>query len=169
MVVEPSLSPAGPTTWNWLPKRLHPRHFWLWSFIQNNFSRSTNVRISLQALMAMHYKILWWRWALVSPDAVAPSHMIGVSASVNLSLHHAVQKFSSGTGSPRWCRKKGHKTVLVVVYITVFKWQRKCNTACAQMRLTFPVHPSKVLTIKSFRATVNLISNKKTEKPNTNQ
>jgi len=42
----------------------------------------------------------WWRWALVSPDAVAPSRMVSVSASVNLSLHHKVQKFSSGTGSP---------------------------------------------------------------------
>jgi len=30
-----------------------------------------------------------------------------VSASVDLPLHHKVQKFSSGTGSPRWSRKKG--------------------------------------------------------------
>jgi len=29
-----------------------------------------------------------------------------VSASVNLPLHHKVQKFSSGTGSPGWSRKK---------------------------------------------------------------
>jgi len=28
-------------------------------------------------------------------------------------LHHEVQKFSSGTGSPRWSRKKGRKTVVV--------------------------------------------------------
>jgi len=28
----------------------------------------------------------WWRWALVSPDGVAPSRMVGVSASVNLPL-----------------------------------------------------------------------------------
>jgi len=34
----------------------------------------------------------WWRWALVSPDGVAPSQMVGVSASVNLLLHHKVQK-----------------------------------------------------------------------------
>jgi len=40
----------------------------------------------------------WWRWALVSPDEVAPSQMVSVSASVNLPLHHKVQKFSSGTG-----------------------------------------------------------------------
>jgi len=47
-----------------------------------------------------------WRWALVSPDGVAPSRMVGVSASVNVPLHHKVQKFSSGTGSPGWSRKK---------------------------------------------------------------
>jgi len=40
-----------------------------------------------------------WRWALVSLDGVAPSRMVGVSASVNLPLHHKVQKLSSGTGS----------------------------------------------------------------------
>ena len=38
-----------------------------------------------------------------------------MSASVNLPLHHKAQKFSSGTGSPGWSRKKGHKTVAVVV------------------------------------------------------
>jgi len=36
------------------------------------------------------------------------------SASVNLPLHHKVQKFSSGTGSPGSSRKKGRKTVVVV-------------------------------------------------------
>ena len=56
----------------------------------------------------------WWRWALLSPDGVAPSRMVGVSASVNLPLHHKVQKFSSGTGSPGWSRKKGRKTVVCV-------------------------------------------------------
>ena len=55
----------------------------------------------------------WWRWALVSPDGVVPSRMVGVSASVNLPLHHKVQKFSSGTGSPGWSRKKGRKMVVV--------------------------------------------------------
>ena len=37
-----------------------------------------------------------------------------MSASVNLPLHHKVQKFSSGTGSPGWSQKKGHKTVVCV-------------------------------------------------------
>jgi len=32
----------------------------------------------------------WWRLALVSPDGVAPSRMVDVSASVNLPLHHKV-------------------------------------------------------------------------------
>jgi len=44
---------------------------------------------------------------------VAPSWMVSVSASVNLPLHHKVQEFSSGTGSPGWSRKKGRKTVVV--------------------------------------------------------
>jgi len=56
----------------------------------------------------------WWRRALVSPDGVAPSRMLDVSASVNLPLHHKVQKFSSGTGSPGWSRKKGRKMVVCV-------------------------------------------------------
>jgi len=40
--------------------------------------------------------------------------MVGVSASFDLPLHHKVQKFSSGTGSPRWSQKKGRKMVVVV-------------------------------------------------------
>jgi len=59
----------------------------------------------------------WWRWALLSPDGVAPRRMVGVSASVNLPLHHKVQRFSSGTDSPGWSRKKGHETVVVVVVL----------------------------------------------------
>jgi len=65
----------------------------------------------------------WWRWTLVSPDGVAPSRMVCVSVSVNLPLHHKVQKFFSGTGSPGWSRKKGRKTVVVwcgVMYVMVF-------------------------------------------------
>ena len=55
----------------------------------------------------------WWRWALVSPDGVAPSWTVIVSASVNLPLHHKVQQFSSGTGSPRWSQKKVCETIVV--------------------------------------------------------
>ena len=68
----------------------------------------------------------WW-WALVSPDGVAPSRLVNVSASVNLPLHHKVQKFFSGTGSPGWSRKKGRygKTVVVVV-VMVTVGTRSC-------------------------------------------
>jgi len=66
-----------------------------------------------------------WRWALATPDGVAPSRMFDVSASVNLPLHRKVQqfqKFSSGTGSPWWSRKKGRKMVVVlVVWIRTLK------------------------------------------------
>jgi len=56
--------------------------------------------------------------------------MVGVSASVNLPLHNEVQKFSSGTGSPGWSRRKGRKMVVCVcVYhqkvIFWFKWRNK--------------------------------------------
>ena len=56
---------------------------------------------------------------VVSPDGVAPSRMVSMSASVNLPLHLKVQKFSSGTGSPGWSRKKGHKTVVCVVWWSI--------------------------------------------------
>jgi len=46
-----------------------------------------------------------------------PSQMVSVSAAVNLPLHHKVQKFSSGSGSPGWCRKKGRKAVVVCVTV----------------------------------------------------
>jgi len=46
-------------------------------------------------------------WLVRNLDGVAPSWMVSVSASVDLPLHHNVQKFSYGTGSPRWSRKKG--------------------------------------------------------------
>jgi len=72
----------------------------------------------------------WWRWALVGPDGVAPSRMVSVFASVNLSLHHKVQSFSSGTGSPGWSRRKGRKTavcVCVCVYLLDFNGAREDN------------------------------------------
>jgi len=52
---------------------------------------------------------------VVGPDGVAPSRTVSVSASVNLPLHHKVQKFYSGTGSLGWSWKKGRKTVVVWV------------------------------------------------------
>jgi len=56
--------------------------------------------------------------------------MVGVSASVNLLLHHKVKKFSFGTGSPRWSRKKGRK--MVVVW-----WGGKLNKVVAFSGQTF--------------------------------
>jgi len=70
-----------------------------------------------------------------------------VSASVNLPLHHKVQTFSSGTGSPGWSRKEGRKTVVVWWwYVCIFSGlhfdysllmhpmqslQDYCNSLCA--------------------------------------
>ena len=57
---------------------------------------------------------------MVSPDGVALSRInVCVSASVNLPLHHKVQKFSSGIGLPGWSRKKGRKTVVWCGVVTV--------------------------------------------------
>jgi len=50
---------------------------------------------------------------MLSPVGVAPSQMVDVSASVDLPLHHKNQRFSSGTGSPGWYRKKDRKMVVV--------------------------------------------------------
>jgi len=77
----------------------------------------------------------WWRWALVSLDGVAPSRMVSVSASVNLPLHHKVQKLSSGTVSPGWSRKKGRKTVVCVcVMKTVMQTDKKINSQSPAQR-----------------------------------
>jgi len=70
----------------------------------------------------------WWRWALVSPAGVASSWMVSVSVSVNLPLHHKVQKFSSGTGSPGWCQKKDHKTVCGVQCLIIKTLMEKLQT-----------------------------------------
>ena len=61
----------------------------------------------------------WWRWTLVSPDEVARSQMVCVSASVNLLLHHKVQKFSSGTG-PGGPGKRAVKWLCVCVRACYF-------------------------------------------------
>ena len=46
---------------------------------------------------------------MLTPYRVAPSRMVGVSVSVNLPLHHKVQKFFYGTGSPGDPRKRAIK------------------------------------------------------------
>jgi len=68
----------------------------------------------------------WWRWALIGLDAVE-------SGSVNLPLHHKVQKFSSGTGTTEWSRKKavkngcGTKSVVVVLYCDCVRLTCSCD------------------------------------------
>jgi len=52
--------------------------------------------------------------SLISTDRVAPSQMVGVSASVIFPCTIEDQKISSGTDSPGWSSKKGHKTVVCV-------------------------------------------------------
>ena len=53
--------------------------------------------------------------------------MVSVSASVNLPLHHKVQKFCSGTGSPGWSRKKGRKMVVMVVWLSLVLMLENCR------------------------------------------
>jgi len=88
-------------------------HFWwpLARWLKHTYGNNTAARTILQPLYMSTRG--WWRWALLSPDGVALSWMVDVSASVNLPLRYKVQKFSSGTGSAGWSRKKGHKTVVV--------------------------------------------------------
>jgi len=63
--------------------------------------------------------------SLISPDGVAPSQMVGVSASVIFPCTIKVQKkISSGTGSPRWSWEKGQKMAVCmcldnVAWVTV--------------------------------------------------
>ena len=78
---------------------------------------------------------------MLSLDGVAPSRMVGVSASVNLPLHHEVHKFSSGTSSPGWSRKKGRKTAVVVAGAVVsevdcpmFRLFHRCDACSSQPR-----------------------------------
>jgi len=77
----------------------------------------------------------WWRWALVSSDGLAPTRMISMSASVNLPLHHKVQKFSSGTGSPGWSLKKGFKTVCVCMCVCVIEGRTEKGARLALYRV----------------------------------
>ena len=104
----------------------------------------------------------WWRWALVSPDGVAPSRMVGVTASVNLHLHHKVQKFSSGTGSPGWSRKKGRKTVVCV-----------CVCACGQFftlsRSRVRLSPLKISLTKTARMNNNTAADQFSNTPRKRQ
>jgi len=92
---------------------------------------------------------------MVSPDGVAPSRMVGVSASVNLPLHHKVQKFSFGTGSPGWSLKKGRKTVVCILNQTqerqISLSQTTILSLCtAQLTLSVSSSASSTLLPESF-------------------
>jgi len=52
----------------------------------------------------------YFRWS-------GPSRMVSVSASVNLPLHHKVRSSLLALAHPGWSRKKGRKTVVVVVVV----------------------------------------------------
>jgi len=97
----------------------------------------------------------WWRWTLLSPDGVAPSQM---SASVNLPLHHKVQKFSSGTGSPGWSRKKGRKTVVCVCV---------CLTNAPSQNPFSMQHTAAIQSICSLQSFIKWLSFKNTVKTTT--
>jgi len=97
--------------------------------------------------------------------------MVGVSASVNVPLHHKGQKFSSGTGSPEWSGKKGCKTVVVVhrrfgmapiMHIHNFLWGYQYGTKTVQvtpMRSLLP-NPNVLVAISKGMRALKLCSNK---------
>jgi len=106
----------------------------------------------------------WWRWALVSPDGVAPRRMVGMSASVGFPLHHKFQKFSSGTGSPGWSQKNGRKTVVCVCVYScqppVKNWRNvmeQCSTASMMTSSTLG-QPVERTTVRSTQLS-NRLSN----------
>ena len=72
--------------------------------------------------------------------------MVGVSASVNLPLHHKVQKFSSGTGSPGWSRKKGRKMVVVVVVLS--QPEKACSPSSAAVNTALYDSASLLMSIQ---------------------
>jgi len=69
---------------------------------------------------------------MISPDGVAPSWVVGVSASVNLPLHHKVQEFSSGTGSLGLSRKNSCKRVVVVVVVEILTLFVRCTAVVSK-------------------------------------
>jgi len=79
-----------------------------------------------------------------------------VSASVNLPLHHKVQKFSSGSGSPGWSRKKGHKMVVMVV-LEQRKWD-KCSRQDQSIISHYFIHDYHWQVMLTIQKYVNFIT-----------
>ena len=80
-----------------------------------------------------------------------PGRMVGVFASVSLTLHHNVQKFSSGTGPPGWSRKRRYNGCGVVVWYAM-RWGKLfinssywMNMQHHQMCIGLPTKPALVL------------------------
>jgi len=71
-----------------------------------------------------------------------PIQMVSVSASVNLTLHHKVQKFSSGTGSPGWSRKKGRKMLVCVCIYTCTMLSLKVHSEALHVHARTIAHVS---------------------------
>ena len=76
--------------------------------------------------------------------------MVGRSASVNLPLHHEVQKFSSGTSSPGWSWKKGRKTVVWCGVVRFVHLQSNFR----QLLTGRDVRKSLTPSLKSFRSSL---------------
>jgi len=64
-------------------------------------------------------------WLVRMEWYLLPSRMVAVSASVGLPLHHKVQEFSSGTGSPGWSWKRAVKRLWCRV-VVVLLWPNGC-------------------------------------------
>ena len=69
---------------------------------------------------------------------------------VNLPLHHKVQKFSSGTALPGWSRKKGRKTVVVVVVIWCFSQSRILVSFQSKTRQLLKEYPRKLISFVTW-------------------
>ena len=65
-----------------------------------------------------------------------------MSASVNLPVHHKVQKFSSGTGSSGWSQKNGSKTVVVGGYVG-FRFNFRFGKPSFIIRCSLPLATQK--------------------------
>jgi len=59
----------------------------------------------------------WWRWTLVSPDGVAFSRMVIVSASVNLPLHHTSRSSLLAPSHPGGPGKRAVKRLWLLVLL----------------------------------------------------
>ena len=62
----------------------------------------------------------WRRWALLSPDGVAPILMVSVSASINLPLRHKSRRSLLAPSHPGGPRKRAVKRLCVCVLLLCY-------------------------------------------------